>query len=147
MKLFNNIEDNMGNKYENVVDRLEETYNFDTEDDFLCQFCFTMSYSCDNISILFDNIVLFSTVDDGEYKPCENTYTYKYGFEFSDCDNCETNCQEWSEDDIYDMCIKRLSTLGDALRLKTEEKTPVVSKDHEDRLSKKEIKDIIDDTV
>jgi len=60
---------------------------------------------------------------------------------------CEANCQEWSEDEIYNLCVKRLSALSEALRLKVEEKMPVVDKYHGDKLSKKEIKDIIDDTV
>jgi hypothetical protein len=113
----------MSNKWENVVDRLEEEFDFDRGQDLLSQLYFSTSYDSSGISIQLGDIILFYTADDGEYKPCDNTYKHmdndQHETEFCNCTDCETNCQEWTEEDLYNLCVARLKTLSNALNLGT----------------------------
>lgn len=113
-------------KLENVVDRLEEAYEFDRGEDFLSQLYFSTSYDCGGRGILFGNAVLYSTADDGEYSPCDNSDNTEKESEFCDCQDCETNCREWSEDEIYNKCVARLRVLGETINVESRVVTPVL---------------------
>ena len=105
---------------ENVVDRLEGAYDLHNKDgDLFSQLYFSTHYDCGGRGIVFNNIVLFCTADDGNYKPCHKgtvteAMTKKVGT-LHVCSDCETNCIEWNEDNIYNKCVGRLSALGIAL--------------------------------
>jgi hypothetical protein len=85
---------------ENVVDKLEEMYDFDKEDSF-CEvnsLHFAMIYDVAGVSIILgQSILLYSQEIDGVNKPCDG-----------ECANCEAGCIDVTEHDILVICVARL---------------------------------------
>jgi hypothetical protein len=94
----------------NVVDRLEEYYDLDRGEDALNQTYFSSVHDVSGAGItIAGTIVLYCEVDDTIYKKCANP---------DQCDSCSTNCQELTEDDIFEICRKRVEILAEGLSKK-----------------------------